>query len=115
METTAEQFKALSDPTRLRILRLLSEGELCVCDLMAALQLPQSTISRHISSLKHAGWAAARRSGKWTYYRQTTPAGPLQKGMLQLLRAELPNLTAAQEDRQRLMAHLAAKSPGNCA
>jgi len=64
-----ELFKGLAEPTRLRIVVLLLERELCVCDLMAVLRLPQSTISRHMSRLKAAGLARDRRDGKWVYYR----------------------------------------------
>ncbi|HEX9779019.1 MAG TPA: metalloregulator ArsR/SmtB family transcription factor, partial [Geopsychrobacteraceae bacterium] len=55
MKTTTRLFKALSDETRLRILALLQAGELCVCDLMAILDLPQSTVSRHLAYLRNAG------------------------------------------------------------
>ncbi len=61
-------FKALSDPTRLRITLLLSQGELCVCDLMEILGMPQSTISRHMARLKSAGVVLDRRVGKWVHY-----------------------------------------------
>ena len=63
MKTTAKLFKALSDETRLRILSLLTEGELCVCDLMEVLQLPQSTVSRHLAYLRNTGLVADRRQG----------------------------------------------------
>lgn len=68
MYEIASVFKALSDPTRLRIAALLTHGELCVCDLMAILKLPQSTISRHMSRLKSAGIVNDRRQGKWVHY-----------------------------------------------
>jgi len=64
----ADVFKALSDPTRLRIAALLTHGELCVCDLMEILRLPQSTISRHMARLKSAGIVKDRRQGKWVHY-----------------------------------------------
>ena len=63
MKTTAQFFKALSDETRLRILALLVCGELCVCDLMAVLDLPQSTVSRHLAYLRHAGLVEDRLAG----------------------------------------------------
>jgi len=69
MKQTAKQFKALSDETRLRILSLLSEGELCVCDLMAVLELPQSTVSRHLATLRNAALVEDRRQEVWMYYR----------------------------------------------
>lgn len=62
-------FKGLADPTRLRIAMLLLDTELCVCDLMAVLQMPQSTVSRHMSRLKSAGVVVDRRDGKWVHYR----------------------------------------------
>ncbi len=62
-------FKALGDPVRLRLFALLGQfEELCVCHLVDALELPQSTISRHLSVLRHAGLVATRREGKWMYY-----------------------------------------------
>lgn len=64
-----EIFKGLADPTRLRIVALLLERELCVCDLMAVLRLPQSTVSRHMIRLKSAGLVLDRRTGKWVHYR----------------------------------------------
>ncbi len=66
----ADQFKALGDPVRLRLFHLLSlRDELCVCHLTAALELPQSTVSRHLGVLRHAGLVESRREGKWMHYR----------------------------------------------
>jgi len=63
-------FKGLSDPVRLRIAHLLTQrGELCVCHLTDALALPQSTVSRHLNTLRNAGLVEAERRGKWVYYR----------------------------------------------
>jgi ArsR family transcriptional regulator len=61
-------FRAFSDRTRLRILHLLRDGELCVCDLIAVLGKPQPTVSRHLSYLRKAGLVTARREGLWQYY-----------------------------------------------
>jgi len=66
----AEIFKALGEPVRLRLFSLLTtKKELCVCHLTEALSLPQSTISRHLGVLRHAGLVSPRRQGKWMYYR----------------------------------------------
>jgi ArsR family transcriptional regulator len=62
-------FRAFADETRLRIMNLLSEGELCVCDLMRVLKEPQSKVSRHLAYLKHGGLAEGRREGLWMHYR----------------------------------------------
>lgn len=69
LEGDVEVFKAASDPCRLRILKLLKEGELCVCEIMTALKKPQSTTSHHLSILREAGLIKERRDGKWSYYR----------------------------------------------
>jgi len=63
-------FNLLSDPTRLRALMLiLSEGELCVCELTFALKESQPKVSRHLALMRKAGVVEARRSGTWMYYR----------------------------------------------
>ena len=69
MKQAVKIFKALGDPTRLRIVKLLENGELCVCQLTAALGMGQSRISRHLSILKQAGLIEDRRVGKWVHYR----------------------------------------------
>lgn len=66
-------FGALADQTRLRIINLLNEGELCVCDLMKVLKEPQSKISRHLAYLRRSGLAEARKDGLWMYYRMAKP------------------------------------------
>jgi DNA-binding transcriptional ArsR family regulator len=69
MKQAVRTFKSLGDPTRLRIVKLLENGELCVCQLMAVLGMGQSRISRHLSILKQAGLILDRRQGKWVHYR----------------------------------------------
>ena len=64
----AEQFHALSDETRVRIVELLSEGEQCVCELTGQLGLAQSLLSFHLKVLKDAGIVRDRRKGRWAYY-----------------------------------------------
>jgi len=68
-EGEVEVFKAAADPCRFRILKLLKEGELCVCEIMAALKKPQSSTSHHLSILREAGLVKERKDGKWSYYR----------------------------------------------
>lgn len=69
MNDLLEVFKALSDETRLRILKLLEKGELCVCDIVAALDLIQPKVSFHLGALKDAGLVRDRKEGKWIHYR----------------------------------------------
>lgn len=69
MENILSVFKALSDETRLRILKLLEQGELCVCDIVAALDTIQPSVSFHLSTLKEAGLIKDRKQGKWVHYK----------------------------------------------
>lgn len=69
MQDILNIFKALSDETRLRVLKLLEQGELCVCDIVAALDMIQPKISFHLSVLKEAGLIKDRKQGKWVNYR----------------------------------------------
>lgn len=62
-------FKAVADYTRLRILKLLTDGELCICEIMLALKKPQSSISHNLSILEDAGLIKERKDGKWCHYR----------------------------------------------
>ncbi len=68
MQGLADIFKALSDATRLRIIKLLEHGELCVCDIVAALDMIQPKISFHLRILKEAGLIKDRKQGKWIHY-----------------------------------------------
>lgn len=61
-------MKSAADPTRLRILKMLEGGELCVCQLIAVLELSQSTVSKHLFLLKMGGLVRERREGKWVHY-----------------------------------------------
>jgi len=106
MMTAAKIFKSLADETRLRILLLLADhGELCVCDLMTALELPQSTVSRHLAYLKNAGWLSDRRGGVWMYYSIHSGLDALQCDLVALLRNRCASLPEAVADRARLLAY----------
>lgn len=69
MKEVTAKFKALSDETRLRILKLLEGGELCVCDIVSALDMVQPKVSFHLGVLKKARLLKDRKDGKWTHYR----------------------------------------------
>ncbi|MCB2182464.1 MAG: metalloregulator ArsR/SmtB family transcription factor [Desulfobulbaceae bacterium] len=114
MKTTVHLIKALSDETRLRILALLQDGELCVCDLMSVLQLPQSTVSRHLAYLRNAGWAEDRRQNKWMYYQLNRETSGLQKKLLTQLQEHLAQLAQIKNDRKKLQDYLASKKEQCC-
>src|ERR671937_2243595 len=80
-EELAARFKALADPTRVAIVnRLASADEVCVCDLNAAFDLSQPTISHHLRILREAGLVDATRRGTWAYYRLLPAAGDSPRG-----------------------------------
>jgi ArsR family transcriptional regulator len=64
----ATRFRALGDPTRLRILELVAQGEQCVCELAAAIDVPQPLLSHHLKILRQAGFITVRKEGRWNYY-----------------------------------------------
>jgi ArsR family transcriptional regulator, arsenate/arsenite/antimonite-responsive transcriptional repressor len=76
-------FRALADPTRLRLLNLISDREICVCYFVEILGLSQPKISRHLAYLRRAGIVAARREGRWTHYRLVMPKDSAARGILQ--------------------------------
>jgi ArsR family transcriptional regulator, arsenate/arsenite/antimonite-responsive transcriptional repressor len=114
MKSTAQLFKALSDETRLRILALLSAGELCVCDLMAILDLPQSTVSRHLAYLRNSSLVVDRREGVWMYYRLEAQTEALQVELLDLLGRRLPEQQRAAVDRAALEKRLSCGKAIRC-
>lgn len=69
IETFELVAKAIADPSRVRVLKLLATGELCVCQITTVLALAPATVSKHLAALKAAGLVQQRRDGRWAYYR----------------------------------------------
>ena len=99
----AELFRALSDETRLRIVNLLSRCKsVSVSDLVAALEMPQWHISRHLNRLRQAGLVTARRSGTWMYYSLREEVRQVVKRVMAAVRDRLDNsIIAADLQRMR--------------
>lgn len=106
MEKTTDIFKALAHRTRLNILALLLNGEVCVCKIMEVLDLPQSTASRHLAILKNAGLVVDRREGTWSHYSLAKGQGPLTDSLLAVLREHLPATVEGGGNVRRLAAAL---------
>ncbi|OGL40345.1 MAG: hypothetical protein A3C43_01080 [Candidatus Schekmanbacteria bacterium RIFCSPHIGHO2_02_FULL_38_11] len=102
MKDLAKFFKAMSDETRLRILHLLTYGELCVCDLMEVLSLPQSTISRHMAYLKNAGLVIDRRNGVWVHYSLAKPKNNIHYLQLKCIKDDFKNFKESEDDFKSL-------------
>ncbi len=101
-------FKALSDETRLRILKLLEHGELCVCDIVAAFDMIQPKVSFHLATLKAAGLVKDRREGKWMHYK--IDDSDLFKRLLILSVIERIPEETLKEDRKRLKEFMRGKA-----
>jgi ArsR family transcriptional regulator len=101
-------FAALADPTRLRILSLLRDGEVCVCHLHASLDVPQPTASRHLAYLRRAGLVTARREGVWMHYRLATLANPIVRSVVDAALHALTHAAISDRDEGRLQAVLKA-------
>jgi ArsR family transcriptional regulator len=102
LDVSVELFKAFADPVRLRLLSLLAAGEVCVCHLHEALDLPQSTVSRHLAYLRKRGLVVGRKEGLWVHYRLAKPAGELHRTLIGGLKACDQGSETLAEDRKRL-------------
>jgi len=114
MDAILNSFKALTDPIRLRLLMLIvgEERPLCVCELVDALERPQSQVSRQLGFLKRAGWVEGKRQGTWVYYRISSTLAPWQQALLPVL----DHLEEAvfKADRTRLQQRVALREDGLC-
>ena len=95
-------FRALADSTRLRIINLIGDQEVCVCFFVEILKTNQPKISRHLAYLRRAGIVAARREGIWMHYRIATPKDENAANVLMSVREWLANDPTMQQDRKRL-------------
>ena len=110
-------FAILAEPTRLRMLRLLcQQEELCVCELVDALQLPQYAVSRHLRSLRSVGLVEARRNGKWMHYRlvPAEASTSFTRAILDLLDREMACVPIRKQDDARLSRRLGLRRSGQC-
>lgn len=95
-------FRAFSDRTRLRILNLLRDGELCVCDIIDALDVPQAKVSRHLAYLRRARLVEARKQGVWSYYSLTPPKGEFHAKLIECLGCCFGEVPELAKDADRL-------------
>ena len=115
MDRDAELFQSLADPTRLRLLNLLTQtDEICVCEFVDALEIPQYNISRHLHLLASAGWLADRRLGKWIYYRIADKLKPYQRSVLEAISQLREERQDFREDEKRASRRLKLRRGGVC-
>lgn len=103
-EKNVEQFfRALADATRLRLLNLMGEEEVCVCFFVEILGMSQPKVSRHLAYLRRAGVVEARREGKWMHYRVIEPADERAARVFREVRAWLASGSGMRRERERLV------------
>jgi ArsR family transcriptional regulator len=94
-------FKALADTTRLRILGLLGNNEVCVCHIHDSLGMPQPTVSRHLAYLRKSGLVTVRRDGVWMHYQVSRSLSPVVRGVVAAAVDALRLLPATTQDREQ--------------
>lgn len=100
-KSVSEKFAAFSDPTRLRILHLLRDGELCVGDLVTILDMPQPTVSRHLAYLRRSTLVETRKSGLWMYYSLAAAKSEFHRRLLDCLAACFTDVPELKRDAAR--------------
>ena len=95
-------FRAFSDRTRLRILHLLRGGELCVCDIVDVLGVPQPKASRHLAYLRKAGLVEARKEGLWSYYKLKPARNKFHAKLMECLGCCFADVPELAKDAKRL-------------
>jgi len=113
MQPAVTFAKALADATRLRVIAALRQRELCVCELCDALEATQSTLSTHLTLLRHAGITRTRKQGKWIYYRLSDEAAPLIETFLSHF-ADAKRDKRMRRDTDRVRQRLRLRENGCC-
>jgi ArsR family transcriptional regulator len=108
LEALTKVYAALADPTRLRILSLLGDGEICVCHIHASLDVPQPTASRHLAYLKKSGLVEARRDGIWMHYKMAEIDNPVVAAVVKAALHALTHADISAKDERRLQVALKA-------
>ena len=106
LEALTNVYAALADPTRLRILSLLGDGEICVCHIHASLDVPQPTASRHLAYLRKSGLVEARREGTWMHYRLAEISDAAVASVVKTAIRALTHTSITAKDEQRLQVAL---------
>lgn len=95
-------FRAFSDRTRLRILNLLQTGELCVCDLVRVIEVPQPKVSRHLAYLRKAGLVISRKEEQWMYYKLASAVNPFHRKLMECLACCFTDVPELAQDVKKL-------------
>jgi ArsR family transcriptional regulator, arsenate/arsenite/antimonite-responsive transcriptional repressor len=114
VDTLDGLFKGFADPTRLRILNVLAAGELCVCDIVDLLELPQPTISRHLAYLRRAGLVTMTREWKFAHYRLAEPGHAVHDTLVACIRSCFVGIPSLDAERAAAVQRVALGGTGGC-
>ena len=107
-------FSGFADPTRLRILNLLAAGELCVCDLVELLKLPQPLVSRHLAYLRRSGLVEVTRASKYAHYRLSEPAHGVHRNLVNCVRSCFVGIRSLDRERRAAERCVAKRGADPC-
>jgi len=107
-------FRGFADPTRIRILNLLAAGELCVCDLVGILGLPQSTVSRHLGYLRRSRLVEVERGARFDHYRLAAPANPVHRNLVSCVRSCFRGIGSLDAERALAETRVRERSEAPC-
>jgi len=107
-------FRGFADPTRIRILNVLAAGELCVCDIVELLGLPQPAVSRHLAYLRRTGLAEATREWKFAHYRLAEPRHPVHRNLINCVRSCFTGIASLDRERRAAERRVAEREAAPC-
>jgi ArsR family transcriptional regulator len=107
-------FKGFADPTRIRILSVLAAGELCVCDIVEILGLPQPAVSRHLAYLRRTGLVEVTRDAKFAHYRLAAAVHVVHQNLLNCVRTCFRGITSLDKERRKAEARVNARASEPC-
>jgi len=107
-------FSAFADPTRIRILNVLAAGELCVCDILDILGLPQPTVSRHLAVLRNVALVEVTRDWKYAYYRLALPANAIHRNLIGCVRSRFTGIKSLESERHAAASRLKERKSNPC-
>lgn len=107
-------FSAFADPTRLRILNILVAGELCVCDIVTILDLPQPMVSRHLALLRNADLVEVTREWKYAHYRLAGPSNTVHRTLINCVRSCFAGIDSLDRERDLASRRLRERESDPC-
>jgi ArsR family transcriptional regulator, arsenate/arsenite/antimonite-responsive transcriptional repressor len=107
-------FRGFADPTRIRILNLLAAGEMCVCDLVELLEMPQPTVSRHLAYLRETGLVEYRRASNYAHYRLSDPQNHVHESLIRCVGSCFTGIKSLDSERRRAVARVKRRAKELC-